>query len=104
MELLDLEKPAPDACAELRLGQAAEQELGLEDAAQVPVGAVRSDSWRCKRRGPARLQTQSCFVVTTIGNQQVWLRAKNKVTLPQNGAGLDDLFLHSCWPIFMCNV
>ena len=40
MELLDLEKPAPDACAELRLGQVAEQEFGLEDAAQVPVGAV----------------------------------------------------------------
>ena len=40
MELLDLEKPAPDACAEPRLGQVAEQELGLEDATQVPVGAV----------------------------------------------------------------
>jgi hypothetical protein len=40
MELLDLEKPAPDACAEPRLGQVAEQEFGLEDAAQVPVGAV----------------------------------------------------------------
>lgn len=26
MELLDLEKPAPDACAEPRLGQVAEQE------------------------------------------------------------------------------
>ena len=35
MELLDLEKPAPDACAEPRLGQVAEQEFGLEDAAQV---------------------------------------------------------------------
>ena len=29
-----------DACAEPRLGQVAEQEFGLEDAAQVPVGAV----------------------------------------------------------------
>ena len=40
MELLDLEKPASDACAEPRLGQVAEQEFGLEDAAQVPVRAV----------------------------------------------------------------
>ena len=40
MELLDLGKPAPDACAEPRLGRVAEQEFGLEDAAQVPVGAV----------------------------------------------------------------
>src|SRR5260370_27543111 len=51
MELLDLEKPRPDACAQPRLGQVAEQEFGLEDAAQVPVGRGRSDSWRCKRRG-----------------------------------------------------
>jgi len=29
MELPDLEKPAPDACAEPRLGQVAEQEFGL---------------------------------------------------------------------------
>jgi len=29
-----------DACAEPRLGQVAEQEFGLEDAAQVPVGEV----------------------------------------------------------------
>ena len=29
-----------DACAEPRLGQVAEQEFGLEDAAQVPVRAV----------------------------------------------------------------
>src|ERR1700751_2766080 len=40
MELLDLEKPALDTCAEPRLGQVAEQEFGLEDAAQVAVGAV----------------------------------------------------------------
>jgi hypothetical protein len=41
MELLDLEKPASDACAEPRLGQVvAEQEFGLEDAAQVSAGAV----------------------------------------------------------------
>ena len=40
MELLDLEKPAPDARAQPRLGQVAEQEFGLEDAAQVAVGAV----------------------------------------------------------------
>jgi hypothetical protein len=37
MELLDLEKPAPDACAEPRLGQVAEQAFGLEDAAQCPI-------------------------------------------------------------------
>src|SRR4029077_20085342 len=42
MELLDLEKPTPDACAEPRLGQVAEQEFGLEDAAQVPIGAVET--------------------------------------------------------------
>ena len=29
-----------DACAEPRLGQVAEQEFGLEDAAQVAVGVV----------------------------------------------------------------
>ena len=29
-----------DACAEPRLGQVAEQEFGLEDAAQVAVGAI----------------------------------------------------------------
>src|SRR5258708_15403407 len=40
MELLDLEKPALDTCAEPRLGQVAEQEFGLEDAAQVAVGAA----------------------------------------------------------------
>ena len=40
MELLDLEKPAPDSCAEPRLGQVAEREFGLEDATQVPVGGV----------------------------------------------------------------
>ena len=40
MELLDLEKAASDACAEPRLGQVAEQEFGLEDAAQVAVGAI----------------------------------------------------------------
>jgi hypothetical protein len=40
MELLDLEKPTPDACAQPRLGQVAEQEFGLEDATQVPVGGV----------------------------------------------------------------
>jgi hypothetical protein len=28
------------ACAEPRLGQVAEQEFGLEDRAQVPVGAI----------------------------------------------------------------
>ena len=40
MNLLALEKPTPDACAEPWLGQVAEQEFGLEDTAQVPVGAV----------------------------------------------------------------
>ena len=54
MGLLDLEKPAPDACAEPWLGQVAEQEFGLEDAAQVPVGAVEviflavQETRRCK--------------------------------------------------------
>ena len=40
MELLDLEKPASDACAEPRLGQVAEQEFGLEDASEIAIGAV----------------------------------------------------------------
>jgi hypothetical protein len=63
MELLDLEKPAPDACAEPRLGQVAEQNSRCGPG---PGWRGRSDSWRCKRRGAARLPTQSCarFPVT----------------------------------------
>jgi hypothetical protein len=38
--LLDLEQAAPDAAAQLRLREVLEDELGLEDAPEVPIGAV----------------------------------------------------------------
>jgi hypothetical protein len=40
VELLDLEQAAPDAAAQLRLRELLEDELGLEDAPEVPIGAV----------------------------------------------------------------
>ena len=40
VELLDLEQAAPDAAAQLRLREVLEDELGLEDAPEVPIGAV----------------------------------------------------------------
>jgi hypothetical protein len=38
--LLDLEQAAPDAAAQLRLREVLEDELGLEDAPEVPIRAV----------------------------------------------------------------
>src|SRR5262249_4427479 len=40
VELRDLEQAAPDAAAQLRLREVLEDELGLEDAPEVPIGAV----------------------------------------------------------------
>src|ERR1700730_6830383 len=40
VELLDLEQAAPDAAAQFRLRKVLEDELGLEDASEVPIGAV----------------------------------------------------------------
>ena len=40
MELLDLEQAAPDASAQFRLREVLEDELGLEDAPEIPIGAV----------------------------------------------------------------
>ena len=40
MELLDLEQAAPDAAAQLWLREGLEDELGLEDAPEIPIGAV----------------------------------------------------------------
>ena len=40
VELLDLEQPAPDPAAQLRFREVLEDELGLEDAPEIPIGAV----------------------------------------------------------------
>jgi hypothetical protein len=40
VELLDLEQAAPDATAQLRLRRGTGDELGLEDAPEIPIGAV----------------------------------------------------------------
>src|SRR4029077_10504519 len=40
VELLDLEQAAPDAAAQLRLREVLEDELSLEDAPEIPIGAV----------------------------------------------------------------
>ena len=40
MELLYLKQAAPDAAMQLRLQEVLEDELGLEDAPEVPIGAV----------------------------------------------------------------
>ena len=40
VELLDLEQAAPDTAAQLRLREVLEDELGLEDAPEIPIGAV----------------------------------------------------------------
>jgi len=40
VELLDLEQAAPDAAAQLRLREVLEDELGLEDAPEISIGAV----------------------------------------------------------------
>jgi hypothetical protein len=40
VELLDLEQPAPDAAAQLWLREVLEDELGLEDAPEIPISAV----------------------------------------------------------------
>src|SRR6202795_766603 len=42
VELLDLEQAAPDAAAQFRLREVLEDELGLEDAPEVPIGAGRT--------------------------------------------------------------
>ena len=42
VQLLDLQQAPPDARPQLRLGQIAEQELGLEDPAQVAIGPVEA--------------------------------------------------------------
>jgi hypothetical protein len=40
VELLDLEQAAADAAAQLWLREVLEDELGLEDAPEIPIGAV----------------------------------------------------------------
>jgi hypothetical protein len=40
--LLDLQQAAPNAGSQLRLGQIAEQELGLEDPAHVAIAFCRA--------------------------------------------------------------
>jgi len=40
VELLDLEQAAPDTAAQFRLREVLEDELGLEDAPEIPIGAV----------------------------------------------------------------
>jgi len=40
VELLDLEQAAPDAAAQFRLREVLEDELGLEDAPEIPIGGV----------------------------------------------------------------
>jgi hypothetical protein len=40
VELLDLEQAAPDA-AQLRFREVLEDELGLQDAAEIPIGATQ---------------------------------------------------------------
>ena len=42
VELLDLEQAAPDASAQFRLREVLEDELGLEDAPEIPIGAVEA--------------------------------------------------------------
>ena len=40
VELLDLEQAAADAAAQIWLREVLEDELGLEDAPKIPIGAV----------------------------------------------------------------
>src|SRR5260370_39385909 len=40
VELLDLEQAAPDPAAQFRLREVLENELGLADAPEIPIGAV----------------------------------------------------------------
>jgi len=40
VELLDLEQAAPDPAARFRLREVLEDELGLEDAPEIPIGVV----------------------------------------------------------------
>ena len=42
VELLDFEQAAPNAAAQFRLREVLEDELGLEDAPEIPVGAVET--------------------------------------------------------------
>ena len=42
VELLDLEQAAPDAAAQFRLREVLEDELGLEDTPEIPIGAGRT--------------------------------------------------------------
>jgi len=40
VELLDLEQAAPDPAAQFRLREVLEDEFGLGDAPEIPIGAV----------------------------------------------------------------
>ena len=42
MKLLDFEEPAPDASAQLRFRQILQNKLGLEDAAELAIGALKA--------------------------------------------------------------
>jgi len=42
VELLDFEQVAPDPAAQFRLREVLEDELGLEDAPEIPIGAVET--------------------------------------------------------------
>jgi len=42
MQLFDLQQAPPNAGSQLRLGQIAQQELGLEDPAHVTIGPMQA--------------------------------------------------------------
>ena len=42
VKLLDLEQAAPDSAAQFRLREVLEDELGLEDAPEIPTGVVEA--------------------------------------------------------------
>ena len=42
VELLDFEQAAPDPAAQFRLREVLEDELGLEDTPEIPIGAVET--------------------------------------------------------------